>query len=247
MRGGAREVPRIFCCGNENVKTITRRPTRLAVLLRGRVWVLRRVFTSLCVFRAFHALLWRQTRQQRQLLNEGLLSDMYNKNLLGSMTSRRGRPRVAREARALRSSSKRARHRASHAFLVTSYGPEIGGKPGDGFCRVSGKVRGQTKTASINACTTRIRGCRRTRTRGKSTSSSRNRCTWSSALQGFLVRRRNSLFFFVPFTNALFFTFSSHQSRRRLRLPLNLRLAQRQLLFSASHGSRHSAWYAWPH
>ena len=178
MRGGARKVPRIFCCGNENVKTITRRPTRLAVLLRGRVWVLRRVFTSLCVFRAFHALIWRQTRQQRQLLNEGLLSDVYNKNLLGSMTSRRGRPRVAREARALRSSSKRARHRASHAFLVTSYGPEIGGKPGDGFCRVSGKVRGQTKTASINACTTRIRGCRRTRTRGKSTSSSRNRCTW---------------------------------------------------------------------
>lgn len=130
---------RIFCCGNENVKTITRRPTRLAVLLRGRVWVLRRVFTSLCVFRAFHALIWRQTRQQRQLLNEGLLSDMYNKNLLGSMTSRRGRPRVAREARALRSSSKRARHRASHAFLVTSYGPEIGGKPGMVFAGFLGR------------------------------------------------------------------------------------------------------------
>ena len=45
------------------------------------------------------------------------------------MTTRHGRPQVTREARALRSSSQRARH-ARHAFVVASDDPELGRETG---------------------------------------------------------------------------------------------------------------------
>ena len=88
------------------------------------------------------------------------------------MTTRHGRPQVTREARALRSSSQRVRYgRARSARVTRSLSPQTipdsEGKPG---YPGSGK--------NFNACTTRTRGCRWTRTRGKCTSSSRSCRTW---------------------------------------------------------------------
>ena len=65
--------------------------------------------------------------------------------------------------------------------------------------------------------------------------------------KGFLVRRRNSLFFSCHSQTHFSSPFLLINHAAASASPSISVLHSGQLLFSASHGSRHSAWYAWPH
>lgn len=69
----------------------------------------------------------------------------------------------------------------------------------------------------------------------------------TNRLQGFLVRRRNSLFFSCHSQTHFSSPFLLINHAAASASPSISVLHSGQLLFSASHGSRHSAWYAWPH
>ena len=70
---------------------------------------------------------------------------------------------------------------------------------------------------------------------------------FNESTSGFPVRRRNSLFFSCHSQTHFSSPFLLINHAAASASPSISVLHSGQHLFSASHGSRHSAWYAWPH